>query len=209
MAQEWPASKIASLVRDLTGRKTQSQLSDSDLLERINDYYCWKLPVEMGRQPGETWFDLNTTQSVSEYNVHDRMRVIEDPVTIDGDPIRLFHNEQLFFSRWPRSQTYTEQEPTECLLFDGILYLRPPPDKAYAFKCKTLKYFKALASMSADPVHPRWGPAIAYGTAIDVLMRAGQHREAGTLANAYNAELLIAQRPELEQLQSQRTVPRF
>lgn len=207
--QEWPASKIGTLVRELTGRKTTTQLSETDLLARINDFYCWKLPAMMGHQPTETWFELTTQQGVSEYNVDNLMRVIMDPVTIDGDTILLEHNEQLFFARWPRSQTYTEAEPTECLLYDGILYLRAPPDAAYTFKCKTLKYFEPMADMNAEPVHPRWGPTIAYGAAIDVLVRAGQHQEADGLSNFFQSELLIASRPELQQLQMQRSVPRF
>ncbi len=99
MAKAWDLSELRAQFRTYTGRPTTAQISDSDVNDEINDYYVNHFPNDAQVDEFDTFF----TQALSAtddgfYDLSQDVDRLDDPVTINGNPIRLFRNREEFFS---------------------------------------------------------------------------------------------------------------
>jgi hypothetical protein len=90
------------------------------------------------------------------------------------------------------TETYTDgfnstRARPDAMLYDrGILYLRPKPDDIYQFESQTITKPTALSAVSDTVAVIDWGPVVAYGTAIEiVLMRDKNYAAAKDLQSPY------------------------
>jgi len=177
----WTLADIKTKVRALTGLKSTNQLSDADLLSYINRYYQLRFPVEVQPLELSTFFSFDTVASTEEYDLttqvdattalifEDYYITLEAPWTIAGDPIDLYLDPALFYSKFPESTTYDETQPTAVLWYQEKLLFRPTPDDAYTVKFASYRRPGAFSSDGDYPRREEWGYVIAYGTALEIV----------------------------------------
>lgn len=100
--------------------------------------------------------------------------------------------------------TYTDRkygdrdEPTDALIYGGTLYIRPKADDIYLFEAPKIIKPDELDSDNAVPLDVRWGPAIAYGTALLIKAEYGEEIEQKKI-NIYEGYLLSINGKRLRQ----------
>ncbi|MFX0200989.1 MAG: hypothetical protein ACFFCW_33130 [Candidatus Hodarchaeota archaeon] len=208
---EWTLTKIRAKIRKLTGRLSTSQLSDSELDDYINSFYQYLLPEELHLFELDTWYEISTVNGTGEYALDVNMRSVVSPVTIDGKPIALSFDPTYFFNLYPRNEeaTATKQEPTHCLVYDRIIYLRPIPDAVYVLRAAVPKRPNAMTQASDKPEDSAWGLFIAYGVAIDIHMDNGEKAEADEKVPYFEYLRGSIENKQLKQTELKRSIPRF
>jgi len=96
--KDWNLAEIRELFRELTGRRSSSQISDADVNKEINDYYVNHFPHDANV---DEFNDFHTQAlSATDDGVYDLPETIDrfdDPVTINGNEIILYRDRELFF----------------------------------------------------------------------------------------------------------------
>ncbi len=100
MADEktWKLSEIRTLWRELTGRPSTGQISDTNVNKEINDYYV----NHFSHDAKVDEFDVFYTQALSAtdtgiYSIASNIDRLDDPVTVNGREIVLYRDRELFF----------------------------------------------------------------------------------------------------------------
>jgi hypothetical protein len=215
MALTWIGSEIVTKVRNITGKLTTEDISDADLLNNINDFYQNVFPLEAYVSEFEDWFTQTTAdEDGGEYTIsQDYLRLLTPMTTMDSDgvlaDVTFYQDKDKFFYLWPEEDDPTEARPYAALLSGGKLYLRPEPDDVYTFRSACIKKPIVLTTSTA-PTDLRWGPAIAYGTAIEMLMEEGDEEAASKISPIYRYAMNLVNREKIiQKSSSQRAAPRF
>ena len=168
----WTVEQIIDLFRGLTGRKSSNQISDADILIKINQYYQHIFPLETGIPEFKGWYTFNTVASTGTQSLPTTVLSVTPPVYSNDEPATFWIDEERFYSEYPHDYD-TEDVPVDILLFDRSLILRPIPDDVYEIRLrKTSSVPDALTTGALD--QPLWGPAIGYGSAIMFLGDKGE-----------------------------------
>jgi hypothetical protein len=209
MAGYWTLGTIKSKVRNLTGRPSTSQISETELLNFINNYYQLVFPVEAQPQELSDWFTGNTIVDNEAVAVDQIYIALQKPFMVagDGSGVNIFTDPTAFYHKWPLSETFTHTQPYDILLDLPNLILRPIPDDAYEIRCKALKRPDAFVNTSDEPLNQEWGQVIAYGAGIDIKQDNGE--DISGLVDMYNYLLLKVNEKKLIQMTQQRSKPRF
>ena len=181
MAQTWSLSTIRSKVRVLTGRPSANQISNADIDNYIDNFYRNVLPprtqsVEL-HSYASAGFTGSTVAGTGEYALGADVFAIQSPLIFDSEEIPLTYDLTRFFRDYPESVT-TQSKPIAGCLFERKLYLRPIADAAYTFRAPKLDRPTSMTLDADEPVDQIYGPAIAYGASIDILMDYGETEEA-------------------------------
>jgi len=173
----WTVAQIISKFRDLTGRKSVNQISDADILIEINHFYQEVFPIEAGIPEFKGWYTFNTVASTGSQALPDTVLSVTFPAYVDDEEVTIWTDTQRFYEEYPHDYA-TENLPTDILLLDRTLILRPIPDDVYEARLrKTSSIPDALVTGEID--NPLWGRAIAYGSAITFLSDKGEKEIAG------------------------------
>lgn len=181
----WTLSRIRERIRELTGKPDTSQISNEEILARVNDFYINILPSEIDCQPLRSWYEFDTVDGTGTQTLPSTVIAVEDPVFLDGDEINFWTDDKLFYALYPFSFT-DEQEPSDILLDGRTLYIRPIPDGIYTIKIRA--YLQPGVELSDDadvPTDDQWGPFIAYGVSIEMLQADGDTQQANELVGLY------------------------
>lgn len=215
MALTWIGSEICTKVRAITGEGTAQDITDEALLNRINDFYRNVFALDAYVAELKDWFTQATANlDGGEYDIsQDYLRLMTPMTTMDSDNIlanvKFYQDKDKFFSLYPEVADPTEARPAAALLLGGKLYLRPEPNGIYTFRAACIKKPTALTEDTAPP-DLRWGPAIAYGTAIEMLMEDNDKEAADELVPVYGYFLgQINKKKMIQKSSQQRAVPRF
>lgn len=209
----WTLSTIKSKVRKLTGRRSTNQLSDSDLLDYINNFYQWDFPVEVGSPEFESWYEFNTSDGTGYQDLPETILTVVPPVFIDSERASFYMDEEDFWEAFPWDQTSSdyEDEPYAVFLKGRRLYLRPVPDDTYAVKVSS-KTTKPTA-FSADDDEPEYegaGPMICYGASIAIANDGGDDDLAKKLAPMYDYYKGLVLKRDVQHISIEtRSMPRF
>lgn len=206
---DWTLEKLRAKVRRLSGRPDEGQLSNTDLDEYINHYYQNAFPLEAVPQEQIEWYTKNTSSNEDTYAVEEKYLAFQNPFTIAGYPINYHLDAKRFYQKFPETQTYAKDQPTDVLFYNQNLIFRPPPNAVYQFKAGVLVRPDALTLVSDKPPNQLWGPVIAYGSAIEIKQDNGEFEETDSLASIYNYYLTLVTRQNLVNLGTQRSMPRF
>lgn len=208
---EWTLAKIRSKVRELVAMPDTAQLSNSDLDDKINNFYQYVLPVEVNAQEEYGWYSLSTTIGTGEYALDSDMLSAETPITINGSPIVLYLDAELFFNKYPRDKegSTTYNKPVDCLWFNRVIYLRPIPDDTYTLKVKSYMRAIALSDTTDTPDDQLFGPFIAYGVAIEIFMEEGDKAAADELGPLYESYKTLIIRKNIMALKQAQSIPKF
>ena len=95
----WTLSEIRDQWRIYTGRTTTDQISNVNVNKEINDYYVNHFPNDAKVDEFDTFF----TQALSatddgKYSLSQDVDRLDDPVTINGNPITFYRDRELFFT---------------------------------------------------------------------------------------------------------------
>lgn len=216
------ASDIVSIVRNVTGRVDASDplFSNSILIGRINDYLELLMPQEVRLYENKTWWDFTLNQGDGDPYPVDletlRFSTIGPPAYIDGFVLNWYQSPSLFFSKWPETQTYTEQRPQDVLYYNNELVFRGPPDQTYTVKVQAYKIEPALlggADSSSDEQENLENSYIwryvAYGVALDIFSDFGEMDNYEKYYPAFQRYKALVYARTNQQLMSQRTYPTF
>ena len=211
----WTLITIRSLVRTLTGEKSTSQWSNDDVDTAINEFYQDTFPHEIALPELWDWatWSVNTAED-GDYDIAETTLKLRAPWTLDdgdGDAVAELswtYNRPAFFETYPEDDSRDEGIPGAVLIYGPKIYIRPKADAAYTIKAAAYEK-PALLTVSVNPVSDRWGPAIAYGTAIQRLNDRGDYEETTGLAGLYQYHLNNVNRKTLARLSGVRSVPRF
>jgi len=302
---DWTLTQLRSKVRELTGRLSTSDLSNSDLDDKINDFYLYVLPDEIVLPELKTFYSLTTTADDGDYSVPSTVFGIKKPITIDYDDgsgehrLDFWQDVDAFFDAYPDdsaggviynsttqqiatgngsmkafsgnlsvsyvvpgsvsvtdgTETFSDDgsgtltgdaggsgtvdysaatysvtfnanvsdgqavyityqytsadKPNALLLYGSTIYLRPIPDATYTVKMAAIQRPTALSADSDTVTNPKWGPVIAYGTAIQMFIDAKDMSGASDLSDIYQFHLNSVDRKNLLQLANLRSVPGF
>lgn len=218
----WTVANIITEFRDLTGRKSTNQISDSAVLEYVNRYYQYTMPVnlkfkipelkgwlEFTTADGEGTFNLSSAPSGAlpfvlpltfgiEYGVIN----VSAPLHINDEPANLWLDEDRFYSEYPPDYD-TEGVPTDVLFFGRALLLRPIPDDEYPVRMQA-EYAPNALTLTGSPMHPIFAPVAAYGSAIMFLDAKGESDIAQERVPMFQHYLGVAQSYIIRQLASKR-----
>lgn len=206
----WTLARIRSKIRELTGKPSTSQLSDAEILLRVNDFYINILPSEVDCKPLRGWYDFSTVDGTGTQVLPASAIAVEGPVFLEGDEINFWTDDKLFYSMYPFS--YVEEQQPNDLLIDGrTLYIRPIPDAEYDIKIRAyLQPGTAFSTDASTPSDDQWGPLIAYGAAIDILQDDGDKGGADDLVPLYNFHKSNISAKNIRQTPiDRRSAPRF
>ncbi|KKM80027.1 hypothetical protein LCGC14_1343970 [marine sediment metagenome] len=94
----WKLSEMVTLWRELTGRKSTSQTSDTIVNEEINDYYVNRFSHDAKVDEFNVFFiqALSATDD-GVYALDQNVDRLDDPVTINGRQIVLYRDRERFF----------------------------------------------------------------------------------------------------------------
>jgi hypothetical protein len=183
----WTVAQVTSLFRDLTGRKSANQISDANILVEINHYFQYIFPGEAGIPEFKGWYTFNTVDGTGSQAIPDSVPEVHPPAYVDDDDATLWTDETRFYQEYPHDFT-TKNKPSDILLLDRTLILRPIPDDAYEVRLRK-KSSVPDALTSGDLDNSLWGPSIAYGTAIMFMSQKGEVDEAQVHAPVYKYHL--------------------
>ncbi len=212
----WKLSEIRTKVRELTGQLDTAQISDSDLDALINDFYCNHFPLDVYVSELEGWFTQATASGDDgEYDVSAEVILLDTPMTLkDSDDVlsdvKFYQDKDKFFDLYPEDPNAVEGRPAAALLYGSVLYLRPKPDEVYTFRAAAIQKPPELSTDDSAPLDVRWGPILAYGTAILMKSEEGDMDGAADLSKVFKILTILINRKKLKQKSiNQRAVPRF
>lgn len=94
---------IRQKVRNVTGRISTNQLSDSDLDEIINNFYLYNLPEKLRLINLKTNYTFNLAPNVAVYNFdRNNYYTVEPPAFLSGYQIQFFQDQQSFYEYNPQ-----------------------------------------------------------------------------------------------------------
>lgn len=209
----WTVADIKTEIRGLTGRRSTSQLSEADLLNKINNYYRFIFPQEVQVSDFEQLVSFNTVAGVNNKLISDidsEIINVSAPVYIDGDQITFTVDDEAFFQKYPTSET-AQSKPDTILLYGDSVYLGPIPDDVYTISLNsTVKTPSAFTLDTETPADEQWGAVISYGVAIEIFQAAGDNVAADELKDLYSFHKDTATTKRQQQRPvDQRSVPRF
>jgi hypothetical protein len=110
MAQDWTLEEIVQEVRKVSGRPSPNQISDSELIDRVNDFYTQRFAQDIGVSNIEGTYTIDVTATdKGDYELPDSVLRLSQPVTINGVPsneFTFYQEEGPFFVRYPELESY-------------------------------------------------------------------------------------------------------
>lgn len=181
----WNYEKIAEEVRGLTFKKSPNQLSADNLLDKVNQYVFYKFAIEANPKELHGWYDFVTVASTSEYVIDQdavfsfKGSVYIADTDVKGDPGNVWTDPDLFVLTFPPKTTTDEAEPSDFLIYEGLITAMQIPDDKYYIKMPCI--IRPTTFTGADAQIPsangreyeQWGSVYAHGAAVEILERSG------------------------------------
>lgn len=100
----WNWGQIRSKIRAITGRPDASMMSNSDLLERANQYYQFVLPKELKIFFGYTYYQFFTVSGRDQYSPPSdtQYETVNPQIYFDGFPGDWYLDPDLFYQDYPQ-----------------------------------------------------------------------------------------------------------
>ena len=99
--------------------------------------------------------------------------------------------------------------PQAILNFNNQLKMYPVPDRVYRFKVQAFQIVTPLVNATDTPDLEEWGPAIAYGTARNIMADFGEHDMYAQVTALYKEQIAYIERRTHQNLLNTRSAPNF
>lgn len=221
---------IIQIMRNVTGRvdKNDPAFTDSIMFDYLNAFVQQEHPQEVRLFQNQTWWDFTIDPTTA------------DPLPVDLDALGFstinspayvgyttppftsftlfwYENPKQFYARWPWTQVFTPQMPTDVLYYNNELTFRGPPDQTYNIRISAYKIdYSFIGGSNTNQgsilqVVPQayLTRYFAYGAALDILSDFGEmdkYQEVFQVYRRYRAQVLAR---TWNQLQTQRIAPDF
>lgn len=106
-------------------------------------------------------------------------------------------------------EVYSTGKPDGMLFYGDELFVRPVPDGTYQIRLLISERPAPLINATDSLPENSWGKYIAYGTAIDILMDAGQDEAANRLENQFERLRAQVESKRIKNQDDLRAIPRF
>lgn len=183
----WTLLKMIEKIRQLTGRPSVNQMSNQAVVDSLNEFYRDFLHTHVEDVILECQMQANLDNTANA----DRLVIVPSqdfvdffgPFTIDGAPLRVYRQRELFEAAYPLSEELPRGTPESILIADGTITFAPAPAVGDnpLFLCSGRRKPDVLADDTYTPIRVDWGRLIVVGTAILILSDSNQHEEAKTL----------------------------
>jgi len=213
--------EIITIMRNVTGRVDASDnlFSDNVMLGRINDFLGLIMPQDVRLYENKTWYEFSIEVD------NDDTTLFEDTYNIDldvlgystlgavaycsGFDLQWFQSPDLFYAKWPETQTYTPQRPVDVLYYNNQLIFRARPDQAYSIKLEAYSIEPKLANAGTAIENPYFWRYVAYGASLDLFSDYGEMDEYAKYYPAFMRYKGLVNLRTNQQLMSQRSTPTF
>lgn len=98
----WSRLAIANKIRDLTGTPYTTQMEQSELNTRINNYYVFTMPAELKVQIENNFLDFKTVPGQDVYSFPGGFFTDSPGVYSDGYPCIFYEDPDIFYQDWPQ-----------------------------------------------------------------------------------------------------------
>ena len=140
----WAMSELVTRFFEHIGNSQPSTAETTESHKWINDYYRHVFPLAFDLDLLNAFFTQATAVSDSgEYSLDQTVLVIEEPVTVNGSEIMLYHD-KTFFSDYPEDEQYI----TAPTLAIGSSDTKKVKNSAFTYDIQGVSYYKALAETS-------------------------------------------------------------
>jgi len=211
----WDLQEIRTKIRILTSRPSVNQISDAAIDAYINEYYTEVLATEVPDVLLEGPFTQSVTNPTDldrvEYTYSQAILGFLAPFTIDGYPIEVLYDEELFLSKYPLSAEAEQQMPATVLINNGKLTFAPAPvvGESYTFRCQTHQLQTTLVNDADTTTRVNWGRLVAVGASILLLRDYKQFEQAAMLEPSYSEAKARVERGFIIHRSGQRGTPTF
>lgn len=97
----WTLATIRNKIRDLTGSPQETQITDSELTDRINQYYSMTMPNELKVNIENRFYDFKTVPGQDIYDLEPGFFTDQPGVYADGFPCSFYSSPDVFYQDWP------------------------------------------------------------------------------------------------------------
>ena len=97
----WTKADIQKKIRQVTGRLSQNEMSDTELSDRLNKYYQYTFPAEVKLDRNHTYYEFLTVPNQAYYTAPDMYTNFEPTALIDMMPLSWFQDPVQFFAANP------------------------------------------------------------------------------------------------------------
>lgn len=97
----WTLADIRQKVRQVTGRLSPDELSNTQLDEYINNYYTFTFPAELKLDYKLTYYEFLTVENTQSYSVPTGFTNFVPPATMDRLSLEWYQDEGIFYENNP------------------------------------------------------------------------------------------------------------
>ncbi len=98
----WTATDIIAKVREVTGTPSQDQLTDAQILFKINQYLVFSMPAELKVQIETNFLDFKTVPGQDVYSFPGTYLTDSPGAYADGFPLIFYQDPDIFYQDWPQ-----------------------------------------------------------------------------------------------------------
>ena len=107
MAATWTLSQIQTKVRQLIGRFSSAEISNAELITRINQYYTLTFPAEVKLETKHVYYQFTTSANQPYYDIPQTTYTnFEPPATCNNLLMYWFQDPAYFFQANPLQYTF-------------------------------------------------------------------------------------------------------
>lgn len=101
----WTRAEILKKIRQVTGRLSSNEISDTELGDRLNKFYQYTFPAETKLERNHTYYEFLTSPNQPYYTAPDMYINFENPALIDMMKLDWNQDPTMFYGRNPMRVT--------------------------------------------------------------------------------------------------------
>jgi hypothetical protein len=98
----WDVTQMTGMFRGVTGTPSTDQISDTEILQLLNNYYVYEMPFELKVQIQNQFLTFKTTPGVDVYAFPGGYFTDSPGAYADGFPLVFYQDPDIFFQDWPQ-----------------------------------------------------------------------------------------------------------
>lgn len=108
MGMTWTKAEIMQKIRQVTGRFSEDDMSNTELSDRLNKYYLYTFPAEVKLEQKHVFYDFATTPNQATYAAPDELYTnFEPPATVNNLSMLWYQDSAIFEQENPLQYTFS------------------------------------------------------------------------------------------------------
>jgi len=221
---------VIQIMRNVTGRTdvNDPSFTDAIMFDYLNAFIQQEHPQEVRLFQNQVWWDFTIDEdSADPYpvdldalgfsTINSPAYVAETTGQLTSFPLFWYLNPKEFYAKWPWSQEFNPQRPTDVLYYNNQLTFRGPPDQTYNIRISVYQIDYSFAggtnsnegSILSTVPQAYLTRYFAYGASLDILAdysEIDKYNQIFPIYRRYRGQVLAR---TWNQYESTRTVPEF